>query len=54
MEAQIRDAVEKYKKKEEDLQVTDMMCCCIYLDLPGLFSRMHVSFSRHLARNSSE
>ncbi len=30
LEAQIRDAVEKYKKKEEDLQVTDMICHCIY------------------------
>lgn len=39
LEAQIRDAVEKYKKKEEDLQVTGMMCHCIYLYSLRLFTQ---------------
>ncbi len=28
LEAQIRDAAEKHKKEEADLEVTDRMCIC--------------------------
>lgn len=55
MEAQVRDAVEKHKKKEEDLEVSDIICHCIYLFIHSScsHSEMYVTFSSHsLSRNS--
>lgn len=39
MEAQIRDAVEKHKKEEEDLQVTDVVYHCIHLYYLRMFTQ---------------